>query len=71
MRLCVGRLVSKRRFYGLVPAQKFQAQQVARLSLGANVFLVVIKVGAGWQSGSLSVLAEGVQSLLDIVASAS
>ncbi len=53
------------------PAQKFQAQQqAARLSLGANVFLVIIKVGAGWQSGSLSVLAEGVQSLLDILASA-
>jgi cation diffusion facilitator family transporter len=53
------------------PAQKFEAQQqAARLSLGANVFLVVIKVGAGWQSGSLSVLAEGIQSLLDILASA-
>lgn len=44
-------------------------QQAARLSLGANVFLVAIKVGAGLHSGSLSVLAEGVQSLLDILAS--
>ena len=52
-------------------ALKFAAQQqAARLSLGANVFLVAIKVGAGWKSGSLSVLAEGVQSLLDICASA-
>lgn len=50
---------------------KFAAQQqAARLSLGANVFLVLIKVGAGLQSRSLSVLAEGVQSLLDIFASA-
>ncbi|PQV64933.1 cation diffusion facilitator family transporter [Abditibacterium utsteinense] len=50
---------------------KFEAQQqAARLSLGANVFLVLIKVGAGLKSGSLSVLAEGVQSLLDIFASA-
>ncbi len=50
---------------------KFEAQQqAARLSLGANIFLVAIKIGAGLQSGSLSVLAEGVQSLLDIFASA-
>lgn len=45
-------------------------QNVARLSLGANVLLVVLKVGAGLASGSISVLAEGVQSLLDIFASA-
>ncbi len=51
--------------------QKFEAQQqAARLSLGANLFLVLIKVGAGLQSGSLSVLAEGIQSLLDVFASA-
>jgi cation diffusion facilitator family transporter len=50
---------------------KFAAQQqAARLSLGANIFLVAIKIGAGLASGSLSVLAEGVQSLLDIFASA-
>ena len=50
---------------------QFEAQQqAARLSLAANVFLVAIKVGAGLKSGSLSVLAEGIQSLLDIFASA-
>jgi cation diffusion facilitator family transporter len=52
-------------------ALKFEAQQqAARLSLSANVFLVIIKIAAGVASGSLSVLAEGVQSLLDIFASA-
>jgi cation diffusion facilitator family transporter len=45
-------------------------QNAAKLSLGANVFLVALKIGAGVLSGSLSVLAEGIQSLLDIVASA-
>jgi cation diffusion facilitator family transporter len=50
---------------------RFAAQeQAARLSLGANIFLVVIKIGAGLASGSVAVLAEGVQSLLDILASA-
>lgn len=54
-----------------VSTLKYEAQQqAARLSLGANIFLVIIKVGAGWKSGSLSVLAEGVQSMLDILASA-
>lgn len=43
--------------------------EAARLSLGSNVFLVIIKIAAGLASGSLSVLAEGVQSLLDIFAS--
>jgi len=43
---------------------------VAKLSLWANVFLVTIKIAAGAKSGSLSVLAEGIQSLLDIFASA-
>ena len=45
-------------------------QAAAKLSLGANVFLVALKIGAGVLSGSLSVLAEGIQSLLDILASA-
>ncbi len=45
-------------------------QAAARLSIYSNIFLVVIKVGAGLQSNSLSVLGEGVQSLLDIVVSA-
>jgi len=52
------------------PLQFEAQQQAARLSLGANLFLVAIKVGAGFQSGSLSVLAEGIQSLLDVFASA-
>ena len=52
-------------------ANSLQAQQAAaRLALSSNIFLVVIKVGAGLQSNSLSVLGEGVQSLLDIVVSA-
>jgi cation diffusion facilitator family transporter len=37
--------------------------------LGANVLLVVIKVAAGLASGSVSVLAEGVQSSVDVIAS--
>ena len=48
----------------------WEQEQVAKLSLWANVFLVTIKIAAGLQSGSLSVLAEGIQSLLDIFASA-
>lgn len=40
------------------------------LSLGANLFLVAVKVAAGFASGSVSVLAEGVQSSMDVVASA-
>ena len=45
-------------------------QAAARLSIYSNIFLVIIKVGAGLQSNSLSVIGEGVQSLLDIVVSA-
>lgn len=53
------------------PANTVQIQQAAaRLSIYSNIFLVLIKVGAGLQSNSLSVLGEGVQSLLDIVVSA-
>ena len=52
-------------------ATPVQVQQAAaRLSIYSNIFLVLIKVGAGLQSNSLSVLGEGVQSLLDIVVSA-
>lgn len=47
-----------------------EQEQVAKLSLWANVFLVTIKIAAGAKSGSLSVLAEGIQSLLDIFSSA-
>jgi len=45
-------------------------QQAARLSLFSNIVLVVIKIAAGLASGSISVLAEGVQSTMDVVASA-
>jgi len=48
----------------------WEQEQVAKLSLWANVFLVAIKIAAGAKSGSLSVLAEGIQSLLDIFSSA-
>ena len=52
-------------------ATAVQVQQAAaRLSIYSNIFLVLIKVGAGLQSNSLSVLGEGVQSLLDILISA-
>ncbi|RYG73796.1 cation transporter [bacterium] len=53
------------------PVTPFESQQqAARLSLGSNIFLVIVKILAGLASGSLSVLAEGVQSLIDIFASA-
>lgn len=45
-------------------------QAAAVLSLTTNVFLVAIKIAAGFASGSVSVLAEGVQSSVDVVASA-
>jgi len=45
-------------------------ESAALLSLVANAFLVVIKIAAGVASGSVSVLAEGIQSSMDVVASA-
>jgi cation diffusion facilitator family transporter len=45
-------------------------QGAARLSLLSNVFLVLVKVVAGVATGSISVLAEGIQSTMDVVASA-
>jgi len=45
-------------------------QAAAALSLATNAFLVLVKVAAGLASGSISVLAEGVQSTVDVVASA-
>lgn len=48
------------------PAQS----SAALLSLASNTFLVIIKITAGFASGSISVLAEGVQSIVDVVASA-
>lgn len=53
---------------GAAEARRRQ-QAAAALSLGANLFLVVVKIAAGLLSGSVSVLAEGVQSTLDVVAS--
>jgi len=44
-------------------------QNAARLSLASNIVLVIIKVAAGLASGAISVLAEGVQSGLDVLAS--
>jgi cation diffusion facilitator family transporter len=44
-------------------------QAAARLSLGSNIFLVLLKISAGLASGSISVLAEGLQSTVDVVAS--
>lgn len=44
-------------------------QAAARLSLLSNTCLVLIKIAAGLASGSISVLAEGVQSTVDVVAS--
>ena len=51
-------------------ADALQTQRAAaRLSLVSNVVLVVVKVAAGVASGAISVLAEGVQSGLDVLAS--
>lgn len=44
-------------------------ERAASLSLGANIALVCIKLAAGLASGSISVLAEAIQSLLDVIAS--
>lgn len=50
--------------------QATQPEKAARLSLGSNVLLVIIKIVTGVMSGSISVLAEGVQSTVDVLASA-
>lgn len=44
-------------------------KNAARLSLFSNIFLVILKLSAGVASGAISVLAEGVQSGLDVLAS--
>ena len=44
-------------------------RQAALLSLASNIFLVIIKIAAGLASGAISVLAEGVQSTVDVAAS--
>lgn len=46
-----------------------QQQAAAQLSLVSNIALVILKVSAGLASGAISVLAEGVQSGLDVLAS--
>ncbi len=44
-------------------------RRAARLSIISNTALVIVKVAAGLLTGSVSVLAEGIQSTIDIVAS--
>ncbi len=44
-------------------------QRAARLSVISNTGLVVVKIAAGLVTGSVSVLAEGIQSAVDILAS--
>ena len=44
-------------------------RRAARLSVFSNAGLVAVKIAAGLMSGSISVLAEGVQSTVDILAS--
>src|SRR5438045_3904335 len=52
------------------PGRKAERQvAAAQLSLGSNIALVTVKVVAGLLSGSISVLAEGVQSSVDVLAS--
>ncbi len=52
------------------PGARLRAQQrAATLSLGSNVFLVAVKIAAGVASGAISVLAEGIQSTVDVLAS--
>src|SRR4051812_40117810 len=52
------------------PSRGSRQQAAARLSLLSNAFLVLIKIAAGLASGSISLLAEGIQSTVDVVASA-
>jgi len=44
-------------------------RRAARLSVISNTGLVAVKIAAGLMSGSISVLAEGVQSTVDVLAS--
>jgi cation diffusion facilitator family transporter len=41
---------------------------VAKLSVGSNTFLIIIKLAAGAVTGSVAVIAEAIHSLLDLVA---
>lgn len=51
------------------PARSAQQQAAARLSLVSNLLLVIIKIGAGIATHSVSILAEAVQSGMDVIAS--
>jgi cation diffusion facilitator family transporter len=51
------------------PARGEREAAAARLSLTSNAVLVVVKIAAGLLSGSISVLAEGFQSTMDVLAS--
>lgn len=42
--------------------------KTARLSIFSNVFLIVIKLVAGFMSGSVSILSEAIHSMMDLVA---
>ncbi len=44
-----------------------RAQKAAQLSLLVTVVIVVMKLAAGYVTGAISVLAEGLQSLVDVV----
>ncbi len=44
-------------------------RRAARISVISNTGLVIVKVAAGLVTGSISVLAEGIQSMVDILAS--
>jgi cation diffusion facilitator family transporter len=46
-----------------------RALRLARLSVMAGLFLAALKISAGWLAGSLAVLADGVESAGDVVAS--
>lgn len=43
-------------------------KRTARLSIGSNIFLVFIKLGAGLAIGSVSIISEAIHSSLDLVA---
>lgn len=54
---------------GDADARRRAQQRAATLSLASNLFLVGVKIAAGVASGAISVLAEGIQSTVDVLAS--
>ncbi|MDD4644826.1 MAG: cation diffusion facilitator family transporter, partial [Bacteroidales bacterium] len=56
-------------YFYIMPAQKNQKTQVARLSVFSNSFLIALKVGAGILSGSVSIISEAIHSSMDLLAS--